>query len=79
MLALACDVRIAVKGDYKIGLNEVLVGMGFPSIAYEMCRDKLSASTLWEALLTGKFYSPEGALQKVHLREKTQLMSSSRV
>jgi hypothetical protein len=65
VFASACDVRVAVKGDYHIGVNEVLVGVGFPSIAYELCRAKLTPPTLWESFSTGKFYKPGEALQKV--------------
>lgn len=35
ILALNCDFRIAVEGDYKIGLNEMVRGINLPPIATE--------------------------------------------
>src|SRR5262245_19744991 len=33
ILALACDYRLGVDGDYRIGLNEVAIGSSFPRVA----------------------------------------------
>src|SRR4051794_27933939 len=35
VLALQCDWRIMAEGDFKIGLNEVQLGIGLPSVVIE--------------------------------------------
>ena len=42
LLLLASDTRIGIKGDFKIGLNEVAIGMALPIFAVELARDRLS-------------------------------------
>ncbi|MCH7511503.1 MAG: enoyl-CoA hydratase/isomerase family protein, partial [Chloroflexi bacterium] len=34
ILMLACDYRLGLDGDYRIGLNEVAIGAPFPKIAF---------------------------------------------
>jgi len=38
VLALACDYRLGVDGDYRIGLNEVAIGASYPKVAFEVVR-----------------------------------------
>jgi enoyl-CoA hydratase len=51
VLALACDHRLAVEGDYRIGLNETAIGAAFPAVAMEIVRLHLSHAALTELLL----------------------------
>jgi enoyl-CoA hydratase/carnithine racemase len=41
-LMLASDVRIAVSGPFKIGMNEVAIGLTVPRFALEIARHRLS-------------------------------------
>jgi len=41
-LALACDYRVIVDGDYKIGLNETMIGMTMHNFGIELARYRLS-------------------------------------
>ena len=61
VLALACDAQIAAAGSYGIGVNEVLLGIPFPSCAFEVCRYGVPASAWNEAFLEGRRLTPDEA------------------
>jgi enoyl-CoA hydratase len=63
VLALAADRRIMARGPFRIGLNEVAVGIPFPSGAFEISRHALPAPAFGEAFLEGRLFSPEEALE----------------
>jgi enoyl-CoA hydratase len=54
VVALACDRRIAVDGDFRIGLNEVEVGASFPRAAFEIVRLRLTHAAATELILGAK-------------------------
>jgi enoyl-CoA hydratase len=60
LLLLAADVRIGAAGDFKVGLNEVAIGMGLPVFAIELARYRLTAAGFNAALL-GEVFAPEDA------------------
>jgi enoyl-CoA hydratase len=64
ILACACDYRIAAKGDSKIGVPELLVGVPFPPLALEIMRFAVSSEALQEIVYTGRTYGVEQSLQK---------------
>jgi len=64
VLALACDLRVAADGDFRIGLNEVQVGIPFPGVAFEIARSALASERIREVMLTGALYSPREALTR---------------
>jgi enoyl-CoA hydratase len=51
VLALACDLRFAVRGGYRIGMNEVAVGASFPRAAFEIVRLRMTHACATELLL----------------------------
>ena len=55
------DVRIGAAGDFKIGLNEVAIGMGLPIFAIELARYRLTPAGFNAALL-GEVFDPEDAV-----------------
>jgi len=59
VLALACDYRLAVAGDYRIGLNEVAIGSSFPKVAFEIVRLRLTHAQASELLLGAALYPVE--------------------
>lgn len=61
-LILSADVRIGADGPFKIGLNEVAIGMTVPYFGIEIARQRLTAAHFTRALLTAEIYSPEGAV-----------------
>ncbi len=69
ILLLSADVRIGTRGDFKIGLNEVAIGMPVPGFAVELARARLSPRHLTYAVNLATVYHPEGALAAGYLDE----------
>jgi enoyl-CoA hydratase len=63
VLVLACDYRLGLDGDYKIGLNEVAVGASFPRVAFEIVRLRLTHARACELLLGATLYPASQALR----------------
>ncbi|MFO0761492.1 MAG: crotonase/enoyl-CoA hydratase family protein [Byssovorax sp.] len=61
LLLLTGDLRLVGDGAYKIGLNEVSIGLPVPILAMELARDRLTAAELPRATLTAQIYAPEEA------------------
>lgn len=62
LLLLASDVRIGAEGAFKIGLNEVQIGMRLPVFAIELARDRLARKHFVAASTLGRVYSPTEAV-----------------
>ena len=62
LTVLTGDYRVGTAGAYKIGLNEVSLGMPVPVLAMELARDRLLPTELAHATLGGKIYDPETAV-----------------
>ena len=58
LLLLCADARIGVDGEFKIGLNEVGIGMQMPRLGVELARDRLDPRKLTESVILGKLYTP---------------------
>ena len=63
VLAALADHRVAARGDYRIGLNEVRLGVNLPSIALEAPRAALRPDVFARVVLGGELYEPEDALR----------------
>jgi enoyl-CoA hydratase len=61
VIALACDFRITCQGSHKMGLNEVSIGLGFPTGAFEIARLALGSHAVRRVLLEAKLYDVESA------------------
>ena len=61
LVVLTGDVRVGTSGDYRIGLNEVSIGLPVPVLAMELARDRLSKRALTQATLLAQIYGPEEA------------------
>jgi enoyl-CoA hydratase len=62
LMVLTGDVRVAARGAFKIGLNEVQLGLPMPVLAMELARDRLSPAHLTAATLFAEIADPERAL-----------------
>ena len=60
--ALAADLRIGVEGPFKLGLNEVRIGLTVPLYVVELARQRLSPAHFNRALVNATTYSPEEAV-----------------
>jgi enoyl-CoA hydratase len=62
-LPLAADLRIGVDGPYKIGLNEVQIGLTVPLFVVELARQRLTPVEFNRSLVTAKMYDPHEAVE----------------
>ncbi len=67
LILLAADLRIGVKGGFKIGLNEISIGMPLPLFATELASRRLSNKHLIRATLLSELYDPAGAVEAGYL------------
>lgn len=61
LMLLASDLRIGAEGPFKVGLNEVAIGMRLPVFAIELARDRLSKRHFIAATALGRVYEPKEA------------------
>jgi enoyl-CoA hydratase len=61
-LVLAADYRIGAAGAFKIGANEVAIGLTVPNFAIEMCRQRLQPAHFNRAVINAEIFAPEDAL-----------------
>jgi len=62
LLVLACDLRLGTRGDFKIGLNEVQIGMTMPGFAAEMARYRLAPPCYDRAVGHVELYALDAAV-----------------
>lgn len=62
-LLLAGDVRIGAQGDYKIGLNEVAIGMTVPWFGIALSSHRLATPYADRLSVTGTIVGPEEAVR----------------
>ena len=62
-LALACDYRMIAEGDYKIGLNETLIGMTMHNFGIELGRYRLPLHYFNRCVINAEIFDPKGAIQ----------------
>ncbi|MGH8428235.1 MAG: enoyl-CoA hydratase/isomerase family protein [Gammaproteobacteria bacterium] len=62
VLALFADYRIAAVGDFKLGLNEVQVGLPMPSLVFGAFRRLLGAHAAEQLAVSAGLITPEEAL-----------------
>ena len=63
VLAMFCDWRVMAEGDYKIGLNEVQVGLPLPPVILGGLRRLVGARLAERLATTGALLSPQEALR----------------
>jgi enoyl-CoA hydratase len=69
ILLMAADLRVGADGPFKIGLNEVRIGMPVPRFATELADDRLSRRHLDRAVNLATVYDPAGAVEAGFLDE----------
>ena len=63
LILASCDLRIGAEGPFKIGTNEVAIGMALPRFGVEVARDRLSKRHFTAAVQWAKIYDPAGAAE----------------
>lgn len=61
VIAIGCDYRVMAAGNYKIGLNEIPVGLVLPRGLFEMYSFWLGDRVAYQYALEGKLFSPDHA------------------
>jgi enoyl-CoA hydratase len=64
VLACCADRRMAAREGGRIGVTELLVGVPFPPMAFEVMRFAVAPQYFQEVILSGATYAPEIALQR---------------
>ena len=60
-LLCCCDYRIGVKGEYKIGANEMITNMVIPIPILELIKFRVSQAYKYRSILGAEMFSMEGA------------------
>jgi len=79
-LLLSCDVRIGSIGPFKIGLNEVAIGMTMHQAGVELARNRVPINYLTRSVINAELFSPESAVMAGFLDtvvEPEQLMETA--
>lgn len=63
LVMLTGDLRLVAAGAFRIGLNEVAIGLPVPVLAQALAKDRLSHGELSRATLLARIYSPEEAVR----------------
>ncbi len=61
-LILSADLRIAAEGSYKIGMNEVAIGLTVPQFGIEVARQRLTPAYFSRSVMTGEMFAPPEAV-----------------
>jgi enoyl-CoA hydratase len=69
LLTLSADYRIGISGDYKIGLNEVAIGMTMPYFGVALARARLHPMHFENAVGLARIHDAEGAMRAGFLDE----------
>jgi len=68
-LLLAADLRIGAAGPFRIGLNEVRIGMTVPWFAIEIARQRLHPAHFDRTVVNATMYGPDAAVSAGFLDE----------
>ena len=60
-LLMAADARVGIDGPFKLGLNEVRIGLTLPWFATVLARHRLSPAHFDHAAVTGEMFAPPAA------------------
>ena len=58
-LLLSADYRVGARGDFRIGLNEVAIGLTIPWFGIEIARHRLARPYFDRCTITGTLLGPE--------------------
>ncbi len=62
-LLLSGDLRLGAEGSFKIGANEVAIGLTMPYAATEICRMRLAVTHFGRAVTHAEIFTPTGAVE----------------
>ncbi len=62
LMLIGCDVRVSVDGPFKVGLNEVAIGMTLPEWAHTLAVERLSKRGIQRAIANARLTDPAEAV-----------------
>lgn len=62
-LLLSSDVRIGVDGPFKIGLNEVAIGMTMHNVGVELAKARLTSAAYTRSVICAEMVDPSNAVR----------------
>jgi enoyl-CoA hydratase len=62
-ILLSADYRVGVEGPFRIGLNEVQIGMTMHHVGIELARDRLRKSYFNRCVINAEMFEPQEAVQ----------------
>lgn len=62
-ILLSSDWRLGTEGPFKLGLNEVAIGMTMHHAGIEFARNRLTPACFQRAVINAEMFSPEAAVQ----------------
>ena len=68
-MLLTADYRIGASGDFKIGLNEVAIGMTLPPFGLMLAQNRLASHHLHNATINANIYQSDDAVAAGFLDE----------
>lgn len=69
---LSVDYRIGIQGSFKLGLNEVAIGMTMHHAGLEIARHRLVPSHFYRSVVNAEIYNPDGAIEAGFLDEAVE-------
>jgi enoyl-CoA hydratase len=69
ILTTTADYRVGADGPFKLGLNEVAIGMPVPAFGVELCRDRLSPAWFTRCVQHATLCTPTDAVAAGFLDE----------
>jgi len=68
-ILLSVDYRIGIQGSFKLGLNEVAIGMTMHHAGIEIARHRMTPAHFYRSVVNAEIFSPEGAVKAGFLDE----------
>ncbi|ABF52456.1 crotonase/enoyl-CoA hydratase family protein [Sphingopyxis alaskensis] len=62
-LLLASDARIGVHGEYRVGMNEVAIGIAVPDFALHLAGYRVAPTWLHRVVALGRMLNPQEAVE----------------
>ena len=62
-ILLSADYRVGVDGPFRIGLNEVQIGMTMHHVGIELARDRLRRSYFNRSVINAEMFEPQEAMR----------------
>ena len=63
LICLAADYRVGARGNFKLGLNEVAIGMTLPWFGIELAQERVVEAHRHQVVSLARIYDPDSAVE----------------